>query len=45
MPRDYRLYVDDILEAVKRIRGYTRDMDYSIFDQGQEDELSRINDY
>jgi len=31
MPRDYRLYVDDILEAVKRICGYTRDMDYKSF--------------
>jgi len=31
MPRDYRLYVDDILEAVKRIRDYTRDMDYKSF--------------
>ena len=31
MPRDYRLYVDDILEAVKRIRGYVRDMDYKTF--------------
>jgi len=31
MPRDYRLYVDDILEAVKRIRDYVRDMDYKTF--------------
>ena len=31
MPRDYRLYVDDILEAVKRIHGYVRDMDYKTF--------------
>ena len=31
MPRDYRLYVDDILEAVRRIQNYTRDMDYKSF--------------
>ena len=31
MPRDYRLYVDDILEAVRRIQNYTRDMDYRRF--------------
>jgi uncharacterized protein with HEPN domain len=31
MPRDYRLYVDDILEAVKRIQNYTRDMNYKSF--------------
>ncbi len=45
MPRDYRLYVDDILEAVKRIRDYVWDMDYSIFAQNQEDEFSRVNDH
>ena len=31
MPRDYRLYVDDILEAVKRIHDYVRDLDYKTF--------------
>jgi uncharacterized protein with HEPN domain len=31
MPRDYRLYLDDILEATKKIRGYTGDMDYEAF--------------
>ncbi len=28
MPRDYRLYLDDILEAIERIREYTTGMDY-----------------
>ncbi len=27
MPRDFRLYVDDILEAIARIREYLSDMD------------------
>jgi uncharacterized protein with HEPN domain len=28
MPRDSRLYLDDILGAVERIREYVRGMDY-----------------
>jgi uncharacterized protein with HEPN domain len=31
MPRDYRLYLDDILEAIDRIQGYVEGMDYSGF--------------
>jgi uncharacterized protein with HEPN domain len=31
MRRDYRLYLDDILDAIKRIRGYVRGMDYKRF--------------
>ena len=31
MPRDYRLYLDDILEAVDNIRDYTVNMDYEAF--------------
>jgi uncharacterized protein with HEPN domain len=27
MPRDFRLYVDDILEAIGRVREYTADLD------------------
>ena len=27
MPRDFRLYVDDILEAIGRVREYTTDLD------------------
>lgn len=31
MPRDYRLYLDDILEATNKISGYVRGMDYNQF--------------
>lgn len=31
MPRDYRLYLDDILDAVQQIRNYTEDLDYTAF--------------
>jgi len=31
MPRDYRLYLDDILESVDRITEYVADMDFPSF--------------
>lgn len=31
MPRDFRLYLDDILEAISQIRAYTESMDYDAF--------------
>jgi uncharacterized protein with HEPN domain len=31
MPRDYRLYLDDILEAIARIDRYTSDLDFAAF--------------
>jgi uncharacterized protein with HEPN domain len=31
MPRDHRLYLDDIVEAINRIREYTSDMDEEAF--------------
>ena len=31
MPRDYRLFLDDILEAIAKIREYTADLEYSAF--------------
>ena len=31
MPRDYRLQVDDILEAIRRIRNYTKGMTETAF--------------
>ena len=31
MPRDYRLYLDDILGAIERIREYTERMDEAAF--------------
>jgi uncharacterized protein with HEPN domain len=31
MSRDYRLYLDDILEAIDRIREYVQDMDEEAF--------------
>ncbi|MCF7935482.1 MAG: DUF86 domain-containing protein [Synergistales bacterium] len=31
MPRDYLLYIDDILEAIQRIRSYVEGMDQSGF--------------
>lgn len=31
MRRDYRLYLDDILESINNIRDYTKGMDYNTF--------------
>ena len=31
MPRDHRLYLDDILEAIRRIRDFTERMDFERF--------------
>lgn len=31
MPREYNLYLRDILEAIKRIEQYTQGMDYEAF--------------
>ena len=31
MPRDYRLFLDDILEAITKIRENTAGLDYSAF--------------
>jgi len=31
MPRDHRLYLDDILEAISKIRDYTAGLDYAAF--------------
>jgi uncharacterized protein with HEPN domain len=31
MPRDPDVYLEDILIAIERIRGYTRDMDHAAF--------------
>lgn len=31
MPRDHRLYLDDILEAIRNIREYVKGMDYDAF--------------
>jgi uncharacterized protein with HEPN domain len=31
MPRDVRLFIDDILESVKKIRDYTIGMEYDAF--------------
>lgn len=33
MPRDHRLYIDDILEAIARIQEYTRGLEYESFSQ------------
>jgi len=33
MPRDPRLYLDDILEAIGRIQEYTASLDYGMFAQ------------
>ena len=33
MPRDHRLYLDDILEAIAKIREYTADLDYTAFEK------------
>lgn len=31
MPRDYRLYLEDILEAIARIERYTSGVDFALF--------------
>ncbi|MBU6335642.1 MAG: DUF86 domain-containing protein [Chloroflexi bacterium] len=31
MPRDYRLYLEDILEAIARVERYTSDVDFVTF--------------
>jgi len=31
MPRDHRLYIDDIIEAIQKIRSYVQDMDDTAF--------------
>ena len=31
MPRDYRLYLDDILESINKIFSFVRDMDFERF--------------
>ncbi len=43
MPRDYRLYLDDILEAIDRINQYVGDMDESEFslDKKTQDAVAR----
>ena len=33
MPRDQRLYLDDILQAVAHIRDYTRGLDFAAFSE------------
>jgi uncharacterized protein with HEPN domain len=33
MPRDHRLYLDDILESIGKIREYTSGVDYDTFQQ------------
>jgi len=43
MPRDHRLYLDDILEAIGSIRDYTTSMDYAAFsgDRKTQDAVAR----
>jgi len=31
MPRDHRMYLDDIIEAIQKIRSYVQDMDETAF--------------
>ncbi|MBI5248974.1 MAG: DUF86 domain-containing protein [Desulfomonile tiedjei] len=33
MPRDYRLYLDDILESCRKIRQFTQDMSFQEFER------------
>jgi uncharacterized protein with HEPN domain len=33
MPRDYRLYLDDILESCRKIRQFTRGMSFQEFER------------
>lgn len=32
MPRDFKFYLEDILEAIRKIRAYTEGMDYTAFE-------------
>ena len=43
MPRDHRLYLDDILEAISSIRDYTSGMDFTAFsaDRKTQDAVAR----
>jgi uncharacterized protein with HEPN domain len=43
MPRDHRLYLDDILEAIGNIREYVKGMDYDAFarDKKTQDAVAR----
>jgi uncharacterized protein with HEPN domain len=43
MPRDHRLYLDDILDAIGSIRDYTAGMDFSVFndDRKTQDAVAR----
>lgn len=43
MPRDHRLYLDDILEAIGSIRDYTAGMNYAAFsgDKKTQDAVAR----
>jgi len=33
MPRDFKVYLEDVLEAAGKIRGYTADLSYSDFEK------------
>jgi len=33
MSRDYRLYLDDIIEAIRRIKEFTDNMDFNTFEE------------
>jgi uncharacterized protein with HEPN domain len=35
MPRDYKSFIDDILEAIQRIEQYTNDLDIEDFSESQ----------
>lgn len=35
MKRDYRLYINDILEAIRKIEKYTKGMDFKEFSQNE----------
>ncbi len=45
MPRDYRLYLEDILEAIARIERYTRGVDFVAFsaDEMRIDAIVRLS--
>ncbi len=47
MPRDHRLYLDDILGAIDRIQSYVEGMDYTLFaaDQRTMDAVIRTGVY
>jgi len=42
MSRDYRLYLDDIIEAVRRIREFTDGMDFDDFKEDIKIQMSII---